>query len=119
MKRILLVDDDKFVLSLTEKVLSNANYDVTTATSAAEAIRLSMETTFDLFIFDLNMENIDGFNLADKVRRSALYSQTPIMMLTGEKSKDSMTKGKSLGVSAWATKPIDKTTLLSTVEKLL
>lgn len=118
-KRILIVDDDEFILDLLQKVLKKAGYLTKAVDSGAEAIITMLDGDYDLFIFDLNMEIIDGFQLSYKVRKSTKYRETPILMLTGDRSKESVERGQSMGINAWATKPISKLVLLDAVKKLL
>lgn len=108
--RILAVDDDPFVLELVPKIAANAGFeDVTTVSSGAEALALlaKSDQTFDCLLLDIKMPEMDGIALCRKVRETADYHVTPIIMLTAMRDLTSMGDAFQAGASDYATKPFD------------
>ena len=70
-ERILVVDDDKGIRTLYQNELSQAGYEVETAASGAEAIRKSSENTFALVILDIEMPDLSGLEVLNRLRKVA------------------------------------------------
>ena len=69
MARILLVDDDEISLMMTEMVLSEMHYDVTTAANGREAIALLQREPYDLLMLDIVMEDMSGIETLARIRK--------------------------------------------------
>src|SRR5688572_2159060 len=80
--RLLVIDDDVFILKLLKSILSKANYEITTCVSAEKAIELLDNTRFDCILTDAVMPQLDGFEFTKKVRNDPFLSDIPILMLT-------------------------------------
>jgi CheY-like chemotaxis protein len=81
LQRVLIVDDEKFVvLTLGEALSSLPNCEVTTATSGAEALKLFRQQPFELLITDYRMPDTNGIDLAKRIEK--LYPDTVIIMIT-------------------------------------
>ena len=113
--RILCVDDNEdtgFMLSH----LLGLEYEVTTATSVAEAIRLVGNERFDLYVLDNRFHDGTGVELCRKIR--ATDRQTPIIFYSGAAYESDKEAGLAAGAQAYVTKPeIDE--LLTTISGLL
>lgn len=79
--KILLVDDDPFILRGTGKNLENRGYEVIPAGNGEKAIELLEQTSFDLVITDLVMDAIDGISVLEKAKK--LSPETMVIILTG------------------------------------
>jgi CheY-like chemotaxis protein len=80
-RRILLVDDDVLVRTLTSRVLRSENYEVVEASDGLEAWSLAQETRFDLVITDSRMPNLSGSELVTRLRD--LHPALPILQISG------------------------------------
>jgi two-component system, chemotaxis family, sensor kinase CheA len=82
-KRILLVDDSAFFRNMLQPLLAVAGYEVTTAESAEAAMRLcEAGETYDVIISDIEMPQLDGLGLAEKIRESQSWKDTPLIAVT-------------------------------------
>ena len=119
-KRILIVDDSKTMRDMVNFTLSSSGFNVTEANDGVEALHALMEDTggFDLIITDLNMPNMDGFGLIERVRAHQKYRFTPILMLTTESDTSKKDRGKSLGATGWIVKPFNPEKLVQVVNKV-
>lgn len=88
--RILVVDDDERIRTVSEQVLS-PNYEVCTACDGFEALALMRNALPDIIISDLNMPNMSGFELLSVVRRR--FPQLPVIAITGEYSTTLVPEG--------------------------
>ena len=115
---ILAVDDSKSIRRMVSQVLSEAGHTVTTANDGKEALELATEVCFDLVVADINMPEMDGFELVERLRQTEQYKTTPIIFLSTEGSVESREMGKQLGAAAWITKPFNPVKLLDAVASL-
>jgi len=111
--RLLLVDDEVGYLEVLCKRLKKRDFDVTTAYSAADAIRAVRDHDFDVAVVDLKMEDMDGIELL-KILKQMLPAMQ-VIMLTGHGSERAARNGISLGAFDYLLKPIDLEALLERV----
>lgn len=111
-ENILVVDDDRVHLLLLERLLSDAGYRTTSATTADEAVRLLEKASFDLLILDLGLPDEDGINFC-KHLRSRWY--LPVIMLTARSEADQKVLGLDVGADDYLTKPFEPQELLARV----
>jgi DNA-binding response OmpR family regulator len=102
MNKLLLIDDDKEVLTINTKHFRQLNYEVNYATSANSALKKLESFTPDCIVIDVMMPGIDGFKACPKIKE---ICQAPIMFLTGRDSEDDKIKGLLLGADDYMVKP--------------
>jgi DNA-binding response OmpR family regulator len=119
-KKILIVDDEVNILKVLRFYLTNANYEVVTTGDGAIGIQQARSLKPDLLILDIMMPKVDGPAIAQAVREFPETKDTPIIFLTGLLSKNEQ-KGerRTEGGDYLVAKPIDKSELLSLIQKLL
>ncbi|HHL19859.1 MAG TPA: hybrid sensor histidine kinase/response regulator [Thiothrix sp.] len=118
-KRILVVDDslsNRKALSLTIEPLG---YEVSTAIDGADAITQLEKTTFGLIITDLEMPTMNGLQLSEYIREQTDIQHIPIVMVTSRSTEKHRTLAKKAGVNDYLTKPVNKTTLKTCIEKFI
>lgn len=118
-KKVLVVDDSPSILQMVSFTLKGAGYEVNQASDGKAAFSAAGKTSFGLVITDLNMPQMDGITLTQKLRAHPNYRFTPILMLTTEASEAFKAKGKAAGASGWLVKPFDPQKLLGVVKKLI
>jgi two-component system OmpR family response regulator len=87
-KRILLVDDDQFILGLLSERLVQSGYKIFTATNAAAALLLLAENPTDLVLLDVLIGDDDGFELFRKIRQK--HERLPVIFLSGIRPEDDL-----------------------------
>jgi len=92
-EKVLLVDDEKDFLEVMAERMAARGIEVSTASSATEAIRLAEKESFDAIIVDLMMPEMDGFAFLEAVQGHAGIRDIPIVVLT---AKDLSRKEKQL-----------------------
>ena len=114
--KLLLVDDDPDLLTVTSFALQQAGYLVVKADSAPAALRVFENERPDLAILDINLPGGSGFDLCAAFRRT---SRLPIMMLTVRGEEEDLVRALELGADDYLTKPFSPRTLLARVKALL
>lgn len=110
--RLLVVEDDRQLVSLLREQLNLAGYEPVIAMTLAEAREQLADGRFDLVILDLNLPDGDGLDLAEEI--SAGY-KTPMLMLTARGDVESRVAGLYAGASDYLTKPFSVAELLARI----
>ena len=113
-KRVLIVDDEPRILRVTEIKLRKSGYEVMTASTGQEALRLVEKEKPDVMVLDLLLPGMDGFQVLDKLRT---FSDIPVLVLTA-KSGTYQTAMNS-GASDYMGKPFNPDELVRRIEALL
>ena len=115
--KILLVEDEKSLAVGLKFNLVEEGYLVEWAKDGREAVNLFESENFDMIILDIMLPYINGFEIAEIVRKA--NPQMPILMLTAKTSKGDMVKGLELGADDYITKPFHLKELLLRVKGML
>jgi DNA-binding NtrC family response regulator len=114
---ILIVDDDLLVLESLDDFLKQANYTVTTANSAREAIEQARETPYDVAVLDMKMPEMDGFQVAAMLRQ--LQPGLRVIIFTGYASLEGEARAAQLDFYEYLPKSNWHDLLLPTIELVL
>ncbi len=120
--KILAVDDSSVIRDQVAETLYKAGYnEFDTAVDGLDALEQvsEAEDPYDFFIVDINMPRMDGFEFITSVRNKYDYMDTPIMVLSTERSNEMKRKGKSVGATSWIVKPFDQDKFIAGIEKTL
>lgn len=115
--KILYAEDDETLAFLTKDNLEQNNYEVTHCSDGKSALKIFEEEEFDICIFDIMMPKMDGFGLAEAVRKIDL--DVPIIFLSAKTLKEDRIKGLRLGADDYLVKPFSIEELLLKVEIFL
>ena len=114
-EKVLLVDDEEDFLEVLAERMSSRGIEVTTATSAAEAIRMAEKESFDAIIVDLMMPEMDGLEALKLIKEKKPESQ--VILLTGHATLDKGIKAMKLGAIDFMEKPADLSQLTEKIKK--
>lgn len=119
--RILIVEDSAMVRITVKRTLMSVDFGVDEAKDGQEGLdkALASAEPYDLILTDLNMPNMDGLTMIQKLRETEAYADTPIVMLTTESGEDKKAIGHNQGISAWLVKPFQPDALIETVGGML
>ncbi|MDE1941443.1 MAG: response regulator [Patescibacteria group bacterium] len=119
-KKILFVDDDKFLLDMYALKFSKAGYEVKTADSTEVALKeLRDGYDPDVMLVDIVMPGMDGLEFVGTVRKEKLAGKTTIIMLTNQGASDDIAKAKKLSVDGYIVKATSiPSEVLDEVEKI-
>lgn len=109
--KILAVDDDPIILELlTQFVKVLGDHELVTAESGQQALELvhaPQKAGFDCFLFDIQMPQMDGIELTQKIRDTSRYADTPVLMLTAMSDKRYIDAAFAAGATDYVTKPFE------------
>ncbi len=114
-KTVLLVDDSPFFRNLLTPLLSVAGWEVTTADSADEALKIRDNgISFDVIISDIEMPGMDGFEFAAEVRQDPRWKDIPLVALSGHSTESDFQRGRDAGFNDYVAK-FDRDALVSSL----
>ncbi len=120
MKKVILVaDDSPTIRKFVSFALTMKGYEIISACDGMEALEKIPNEKVDLIITDLNMPNIDGFELIKTVRSNEEFKNIPIIILSSLGSSEEIEKGMSYGANSYLVKPFDPKRILYEVSKYL
>jgi type II secretory ATPase GspE/PulE/Tfp pilus assembly ATPase PilB-like protein/DNA-binding response OmpR family regulator len=116
---ILCIDDDHDVLNLLEKILTGAGYTVITSGDGGQGIVEAEKQPPDLILLDIMMPEIDGFRVCSRLQANLETAYIPVVFLTALDGEEDRRKAFAVGAVDYLAKPVQKESLLTTVEKHL
>ncbi len=119
MQSILAVDDSASIRKLVTYVLEGAGFNVVLAEDGVEALDYARDNDVDLVLTDINMPNLDGIGLIERLRELPSYKYVPLLVLTTESGNDMKMRGKQAGATGWIVKPFDPQQLIAVIKKVL
>ena len=117
MFQILIVEDDKELSQLFQKVLEKNGYQVKSASDGAMALEILDKEYIDLIISDIMMPVMDGYELVHRLRESD--NHIPVMMITAKDAFDDMRRGFISGTDDYMIKPVNVNEMVLRVGALL
>ena len=109
---ILVVDDSKMQLRLTEKILTDIGYkNIVMATSVDDAKVILCKEKIDLILSDWHMPNVSGLDFVKYVRSTKEFEKIPFIMVTTEHEKSNIFEAAKAGIQNYVFKPVNKDTL--------
>jgi len=118
-KRILVVDDEIRVLTVIEKRLVGAGYEVIKAMDGNEALMKAHAEKPDLIVLDLMLPKVNGYQVCGILKREASYKHIPILMLTARSQEKDVDEGMRVGADAYMMKPFKGDMLIDQIQRLL
>ena len=115
-KTIMVVDDEKRLVSLVESYLSQEGYHVVSANNGKEALKVAQKEKPDLIVLDVMMPEMDGYEF---MRRHRAENNTPIILLTARVDDEEKVIGLEVGADDYMTKPFRPRELVARVRAVL
>jgi two-component system, chemotaxis family, chemotaxis protein CheY len=118
--KILIVEDSKATRELLAATLQAVEgFEVVTAVSGFEALKVLPRHRFSLIITDINMPDINGLELINFVKKNPNYRDTPLFVVTTEGRAQDRERGLALGASEYVVKPFEPEALTALVSRYL
>ena len=119
MAKILIVDDSSTVRDEVAGFLKAAGLEVATAIDGKDGLaNIKADPGLKLVVCDVNMPNMDGLTMVEKVRAELGNKSINVIMLTTESSPAMKERGKAAGIKGWIVKPFNGAAVLETFKKL-
>jgi len=116
--KILVADDDEIFRTLVKEVLLGENYEVITAENGLIGWQILQKEKIDMAILDVNMPEMNGFELLNKIREDEKLSKMPVLMLTVRVLTEDQIAGYEYGADDYLAKPFDNQVLLARIKVL-
>ena len=116
---IMTVDDSPSMRMLLRAALGDLGYTVVEAEDGMEALDRIGGADPDLLITDINMPNLDGFGLIERLRARAEHRNLPILVLTTESSDEKKQRARAAGATGWIVKPFHPEKLAAAIRRVL
>jgi twitching motility two-component system response regulator PilG len=117
--RVLVVDDSRVVRKVVELTLWRERIEVVSATDGLGALAAVSDTQPDLMLLDVQLPQMDGYQVCHAVRRHQDFRHLPIVLLSGKDSFVDRVRGKLAGSTDYLSKPFDPAELVWTVKRYL
>lgn len=117
---LLLAEDSITTRTQMRRILEGAGYEVVTAVDGADALGKLPTRAFDALVSDIEMPNLDGLQLAARIRQDPRYKELPIILVTSLASEEDRRRGMEAGANAYITKgTFEQSALLEALGRLV
>lgn len=120
MAQVLVVDDSSTVRNEVADFLKNNGFTVSCAVDGKDGLeKIKADPALKLVLSDVNMPNMDGLTMAEKIRGELKNPALNIIMLTTENSPTMKERGKAAGIKGWIVKPFNGAAVIGSLKKLV
>jgi len=119
LKKVLVVDDDPYILMSLEFLMKKNGYDVMVARNGTEALELVEKQVPHLVLLDIMMPDVDGYEICRYIKKSPELKHTKVVFMSAKAKEAAILKGYDLGASLYITKPFSTRELVKQIKELL
>ncbi|RMG63018.1 MAG: response regulator [Bacteroidetes bacterium] len=116
---VLIVDDEPHIVMAIDFLMQQAGYHTLQAHDGQAALHMAQQQPPDLIILDVMMPHMDGFEVAQQLRRDPIFQDTKILFLTARSADQDKIQGYGSGGDLYLTKPFDNQELVDMVSEML
>jgi len=116
---VMVVDDSITVRKVTTRLLERNNMQVITAKDGVDAVAVLQEQIPDIFLLDIEMPRMDGYELATHIRNDEKLKAIPIIMITSRTGDKHRQRAMDIGVNQYMGKPFQESDLLQNIKETL
>ncbi len=117
-KNLLIADDSNLILNFLEKIVDTNNYNVLKANDGKEALDHLKNHYFYAILLDLNMPNVDGFEVLNYLKEHELIHTIPVIIITGDDTLETIQKAFSYPILDVLNKPFDEKKINSILDSI-
>ena len=119
MPKVLLIDDDPHLQEILTKVLVNNEFEIVIADDGTSGLQLAKQHRPDVIVLDIIMPGMDGFEVAERLRRDRTLAHIPIMVLTAYAATFARRSAAKAGVEEFVTKPFSIDDFLTRLKAMM
>lgn len=116
--KILVVDDDEHILRSLSQYLELEDFNVVSASSGPDALKLFDQESPDLVVLDVMMPGMDGYQVLEKLRSHSDSAGVPVLMLTARDQHNDILKGYQMGATSYLVKPFNLDELVDAIREV-
>ncbi len=118
--KILIVDDSEMIRNYYYYILKNAGFNIISAIDGADGLeKLFKNPSIDLVLADINMPNMDGYTMIEKIREEPEFEELPIIIISTEDEAVDKQRGYNAGADVYIVKPIEPNILIENIKLLI
>jgi DNA-binding response OmpR family regulator len=117
--KILIVDDDPYILMSLEFLMKKHGYNVMVARNGAEALEIVNSQVPDLILLDIMMPDVDGYAICQHIKSTKKLQDAKVVFMSAKTKEADIQKGYDLGASLYITKPFSTRDLMKQIQNLL
>ena len=117
--KVLVVDDEVYILHILDFILGAESYDVVTATNGEQALQKVRDEKPDLVILDIMMPRLDGYETCRMIKNDNATKHIPVILLTAKGREIDQKLGREVGANDYITKPFSPNKLIERVQAIL
>ena len=118
-RKILVVDDERYILHILDFSLGSEGYEVITAGDGEQAVERTKSEKPDLIVMDIMMPKMDGFEACKLIKSDPDTREIPVIMLTAKGREIDKNRGMEAGADEYLTKPFSPAKLIERVHSVL
>ncbi len=118
-KKILVVDDDPYILMSLEFLMKKNGFEVMVARNGTEALDIVEKQVPDIVLLDIMMPDVDGYAICKHIKSSKKLKEAKVVFMSAKSKETDIRKGYDLGASLYVTKPFSTRQLLKQVQELI
>ena len=119
LKKVLVVDDDPYILMSLEFLMKKNGYDVMVARNGMEALELAEKQMPDIVLLDIMMPDVDGYEICRYIKKSDKLKRTKVVFMSAKTKESDIQKGYDLGASLYIIKPFSTRELVKQIKELM
>ncbi len=118
-QKILVVDDDPYILMSLEFLMKKNGYNVLVARNGTEAMQIIKDFIPDIVLLDIMMPDVNGYEICKYIKSSKKLSHCKVVFLSAKSSEADIKKGYDLGASLYISKPFSTRTIVKQLKELV
>lgn len=119
LKKVLVVDDDPYILMSLEFLMKKNGYDVMVARNGSEALDLVEKQMPDVVLLDIMMPDVDGYQICTHIKKSDKLKHTKVVFMSAKTKDTDIQKGYDLGASLYIIKPFSTREMAKQINELM
>ena len=119
LKKVLVVDDDPYILMSLEFLMKKNGYDVMVARNGTEALALVDMQLPNIVLLDIMMPDVDGYEICKHIKKSAKLKHTKVVFMSAKTKETDIQKGYDLGAALYIIKPFSTRELAKQINALM
>ncbi|KAF0221706.1 MAG: response regulator [Geobacteraceae bacterium] len=119
MKRVLVIEDNRDNLRLITYALKRDGYDVAAAETGLEGVELALKEKYFFVVIDINLPDIDGFEVTRRIRNSPADGSVPLIVITSHAMMGDRERILAAGCTGYFEKPIDPLTIVAQIHEVI
>lgn len=119
MKKVLVVDDDPYILMSLEFLMRKAGFDVSIARNGSEALEIIDRNLPALVVLDIMMPDVDGYEICRYIKSDESRKHCKVIFLSAKSKESDLRKGLEIGADDYMTKPFSTRDLVARTKALL